>query len=46
MQGWKTERPSGLRSHLLLVLVAIVGVVSLLFLALFRPDIGFTIYFP
>ncbi len=46
MQGWRTERPPGLRSHSLLVLVAVVGVVSLLFLALFRPDIGFTIYFP
>ena len=28
------------------VVVAIVGVVGLVFLALFRPDIGFTIYFP
>jgi hypothetical protein len=28
------------------VLVAIVGVVSLVFVALFRPDIGWTIYFP
>jgi len=28
------------------VLVAIVGIVSLVFLAQFRPDIGWTIYFP
>jgi hypothetical protein len=28
------------------VLVAIVGVVSLVLLAQFRPDIGLTIYFP
>ena len=46
MQGWNPGTPSGLRSRPWLVLVAIVGVVCLLSLALVRPDIGFTIYFP
>jgi hypothetical protein len=46
MRGWHSGGPSGLRSRPWLLLVAIVGVVSLLSLALVRPEIGFTIYFP